>query len=131
MKRLVLLVALLLLGSGCASDPETQGATADCSSQVRVGDEVFTSYAFTRAQATRQGVADAAECHDVGADPAGSVFPDDPRQVRTWSFEGYSPDEVLGVRAGDDAFAVFIAESVSATERDRIADGLSNSGAGR
>lgn len=79
----------------------------------------------TEWKATRRGTADQAECHDVGRNAAGSVFPDVPAQVRTWAFEGYSAEEVLGVRYGTDGFGVFIADTVPPEERKTIYADLS------
>ena len=53
--------------------------------------------------------------------------PDEPQQVPTWTFDGYSSDKVLGVRFGEDGFAVFIADSVPRDERDQILEALSHS----
>lgn len=65
-------------------------------------------------------MADRADCDDVGEDAAGSVFPDNPERVTTWSFRGYPTEEVLGVRFDHDAFAVFVADAVPDAERERI-----------
>ena len=111
-----------LMSSGCGGDSPV---AADCQGQIRIGDEVFTSYGYTKSEATRHGVADQAECHDFGHDAAGSVFPDDPQQVPTWTFDGYSPDEVLGVRFGNGGFAVFVVDSLPPEERDRMLEALS------
>lgn len=61
----------------------------------------------------------------MGEDAAGSVFPDNARQVTAWRFDGYSPERVLGVRFGDDQFAVFVADSVGPEESERIRRELS------
>ena len=42
-----------------------------------------------------------------------------------WTFAGYASDQVLGVRFGQDSFAVFIAESVPRHQADRILSELS------
>ena len=115
---LVILPALLFFAGGCGQ--QGSGATADCAAQIRVDDVVYTSYGFTRQPATEHGAAERAECDDVGSDPEGSVFPDDPATVSTWTFDGYSPDDVLGVKQGKRSFAVFIDTSVPEAERDRI-----------
>jgi hypothetical protein len=53
MKRIVPVVAVLVLGAGCADHPGNESSvTADCASQIRVGEDVFTGYSCTRAQAT-------------------------------------------------------------------------------
>ncbi len=121
-----LLVTLLLI-SGCGTDGEDEG-TADCSAQVRLDGTVYTSHGFTSpdydaSRATRIGDAEVADCHDVGEHAAGSVFTDDPREVAVWAFEGYRDDEVVGVRT-DGTFAVYVAETVPAKDRDRIFEEL-------
>lgn len=111
-------VALLALHVlvGCDEDV----ASTECTPQVRVGERLFSAHGYTRAEATRHGTAERAECHDVGEDAAGSAFPGAPRQVRTWAFDGHSTDQVLGARAGRAGTAVFVAESVPREERDRV-----------
>ena len=87
---------------------------------VRADGIVYTSYGYSDRKATRYSVADQADCQDLGEDAAGSVFPEDPEQVTTWAFRGYPTDRVVGVRFDRDSFAVFVSDSVSDTERDRI-----------
>ena len=114
-------VALALAATGCGVDnSNTATSTADCADQVRLRGVVYTSYGFTDHAATRYAAADQAECQDTGKDPRGSTFPDSPDQVATWTFRGYPPDKVLGVRHGESSFAVFVAETVQRSERDRI-----------
>ena len=81
---------------------------------------VYTSYGTTSREATRYVEADEAQCHDVGTDDRGSVFADIPAQVRTWTFKGYSPKEVLGVQYDKHELGVFIADTVAPEERDSI-----------
>ena len=95
--------------------------TADCSNQVRFDGTVYTGYAFTDREATEVGVADKAECLDVVEDAQGPVFGDDPEQVDVSSFEGYSPDEVVGVRFDDQRYEVYFADSLSSIDIERIA----------
>ncbi|MGA8257943.1 MAG: DUF6281 family protein [Nocardioides sp.] len=137
MRVAVVTIALLLTGivsscSGSSQDqpPKTDGivdgpqATSDCSAQVRAGDVVYTSYGSTERGGVRHSVADQADCDDVGPDAAGSVFSERSKQVTTWSFRGYPPVEVVGVRSDQDSFAVFVADSVPDAERDRIFEEL-------
>ncbi len=71
--------------------------------------------------ATKLGTADEAECQDDGLDPAGIVFPENPRQVAVWSFAEYSPDDVLAVRFNQEySFAVFVNASVPQPRADAI-----------
>ena len=104
--------------AGCAQ--EGSQSSSDCAAQVRVAGVVYTSYGTTSREATRYVEADEAQCHDVGTDARGSVFADNPAQVRTWAFEGYSPKEVLGVQYGKHELGVFIADTVAPEERDSI-----------
>lgn len=117
MKFLVLWL-VMVVAAGC-SQAGTQ-SSADCAAQVRVAGVVYTSYGTTYREATRHVDADEAQCHDVGPTAPGSVFADNPEQVRTWTFDGYSPDDVLGVKNGNDGFGVFIADNVPVDERERI-----------
>ena len=98
-----LLVGLTLVATSCAPRGSGGGVSAaDCALQVRVDEVVYISHSHTQWAATRYGTADQAKCHDVGEDAAGSVFPEHPRQVTTWTFEGYPPERVLGVRFDAD-----------------------------
>lgn len=116
--------AASLLVVGCAGKAPGGHAAADCSTQVRLDDRVYTSYGYTDREGTKLSVADRAECHDVGPDAEGSLFPEDPEQVTVWSFEGYSPERVVGVRFDSDSYAVFVADSVPRTESDQIFEAL-------
>ena len=103
------------------SAPQT---AADCEQQVRLGSRGYTSVGFTDREATRLSTADRAECHDTGIDPEGLVFPEDPTQVAVWSFLGYPTETVLGVRVDRDTFRVFVADSASRAESERISTEL-------
>jgi hypothetical protein len=109
--------------SGCSTHGGAQ-TSRDCQAQVRIDGIVYTSYGHTQRKASRHSVADRADCDDVGEDAAGSVFPEDPQQVPTWSFAAYPPSEVVGVRFDKDSLAVFIADSVPDPERERIIQSL-------
>jgi hypothetical protein len=121
MKAVVVSVAVTLSGVlvGCADNGGSQ-TSSDCSTNVRVDDNVYTSHGYTERKASRHSAADAADCHDTGEVPAGSVFPEHPGQVTTWTFRGYPPEKVLGVRFDIDSFAVFVTDSVPRAERERI-----------
>ena len=110
---------LPVLLAGCSADDNPQIA-GECSAQIRTDGTVSTSHGYTDLVASRHSVAEAAECHDVGEDAAGSVFPERPRQVATWSFRGYPPTTVLGVRFDKGSFAVFVADSAPVAQRERI-----------
>lgn len=113
-------VALVIVVTGCAGNGGSPTSAA-CATQVRADGIVYTSYAYTEHSATKHSPAEESDCEDVGLDAAGSVFPESPRLVTTWTFANYPPAKVLGVRLGNtDSFAVFVADSVSPKERDRI-----------
>ncbi|MCI4685092.1 DUF6281 family protein [Rhodoblastus acidophilus] len=112
--------------AGCSvASSECPTGAADCEAQIRMVDVIYTSYGTTTREGSRHLRADQAECHDTGCNAVGSVFPDVPTQVRTWTFKGYSPDEVLGVRFGNDGFGVFIADTLEPATRRRIYADLS------
>jgi hypothetical protein len=112
-------VTLCLAVTGCAGSGGSE-TSSDCSAQVRADGIVYTSHGHTEREASKHSVADRAECHDVGENAAGSVFPEQPEQVTTWSFRGYPPEKVVGVRFDADSFAVFVADSVPDAERANI-----------
>jgi len=105
--------------AGCGSS-QPQESTADCTNQVRIDGRVYTSYSMTDREGTPFGVADQADCHDVGVGAEGSVFPDSPRQVAVWSFEEYPTEKVVGVRFDRHSFGVFVADTVPQAESNRI-----------
>lgn len=130
MKAAVVTVALTLnvVLTSCVGSSETQTSgnggsptSRDCSARVRAKGIVYTSQGFTERSATRYSSAESADCEDTGPDAAGSVFPEAPRHVTTWTFGSYPPGKVLGVRSGKtDSYAVFVADTVSPVERERI-----------
>lgn len=143
--RLAAIITVLLFGvSACAdnvdppvagdniprvpADTDNHGSTgsavaADCQSQVRVDEVVYTSYTFTRREATRHSSAEASDCDDTGPDASGSVFPAGPDLVETWTFADYPPQEVLGVKYDESgSYAVFVADSLPRTDREAIYD---------
>jgi hypothetical protein len=93
---------------------------AECTPQVRLDGRIYTSYGYTDRSAQRFGEAEQADCDDVGDAAAGSAFPDEPTMVRVWSFHGYPPEDVLGVRFDEDSFAVLVAESMARKDAERI-----------
>lgn len=100
-------------------------SSADCAAQIRLDGLVYTSYGTSSREADRHVEADEADCEDTGRDARGSVFPDNPRRVRTWVFEGYPPEKVLGVQYGKNSFGVFVADTVASDEQERIYADLS------
>jgi hypothetical protein len=119
-------VGLVIVVTGCASagDPSS---SSDCASQIRADGVVYTSHGFTDRGGAEHGSAERASCDDVGEDAQGSVFDGDSGRVTTWTIEGYSPSDVLGVRFDTDSFEVFVSDAVSPRERDRIYEDLGRS----
>lgn len=105
--------------TGCSWDSGRQ-TSGECQAQVRDDGIVYTSFGYTERNARKHASAERTDCHDVGKDAAGSVFPEEPQHVTTWSFRGYSPEEVVGVRFDKDTFAVFVADSAPDAARERI-----------
>ena len=121
-------VMLCFVVDGCAGSGGSQ-TSSDCQAQVRADGIVYTSDGHAEGSATKVSLAEEADCDDVGADPADSVFSESPRTVMTWTFADYPPKKVLGVRFGStDSFAVSVANSVSDEERDRIYEDLASEG---
>ncbi len=117
-------VTLCFVATSCSGIGGSE-TSSDCQAQVRSDGIVYTSYGHTERRATKFSSAAEADCEDVGANPAGPVFPKSPRTVTTWRFADYPPVKVLGVRSGNtDSFAVFVADSIPPEERDRIYEEL-------
>jgi len=115
------LAVLATTVTACAMDPaDSTGGEAECTPQVRLGNVIYTSYGYTDRQPKKFANAGEADCHDVGRDAPGSVFPAAPRQVAVWAFRGYPAEKVLGVRFDENSFAVHVAESVPRAEGNRI-----------
>lgn len=113
-------LALVLAVSGCS--PPVTGASSsvgDCAASVRYDGAVYVENGISRSGAERLGRADLSSCEDVGLDPRGMYFEEDPEQVTVWSFRGYDPAQVLGVRVDGHVFRVLFAEPTpTAVERD-------------
>jgi hypothetical protein len=104
-------VLLSLVSGGCTRD---QGATsADCAAAIRRGGTVYIEAGFTKNLAVASGQAERADCHDVGRDAPGTVFPGEPNAVNVVAFEDHDASQVLGVREGKK-IRVFVAEGVAA-----------------
>ena len=88
--------------------------------RFRVDGVVYTGWSAAKTDAQRYGDAGRASCKDTSADAEGSVFAGDPEKVTVWSFEGYSPNKVLGVRLDEEHYTVFVADSVSDGDRDDL-----------
>ena len=121
------MAAAVLAVTGCDAGQAARSA-ADCVSRVRLDGRAYSGYGYTDHAATELAKADVAECHDLGEEPEGSVFTDDPRQVPVWSIRGYPPEQVVGVRRDENSYEVFVAESVPRADVDRIVEELSSPG---
>ena len=114
--RAILVVASMVLG-GCSNGGATD---ADCQQQVRLDGVVYAGWSVTEEDAQRFGEAEVADCDDTSEDAKGSYFAGEPEHVTVWSFDGYPPNRVLGVRFDKQSYTMFIDESLSGRDRDRI-----------
>jgi len=119
---------MILAAAGCAETadrPAKNDAEAECQPQVRLGDQVYEAWSYTDQEpGPMVGDADAADCDDVGEEPEGAVFPENPEQVPAWSFRGFPTDQVIGVRFDQDTFTVFINEAVPQRRAEAISTEL-------
>jgi hypothetical protein len=100
-----------LVSAGCTGGQGT--ASADCAAAIRRDGTVYIEAGFTKDLAVASGQAERADCHDVGRDAPGVVFPGEPHAVNVVAFEDHDASEVLGVREGKK-IRVFVAEGVAA-----------------
>lgn len=108
---------------GCTGDDS--GATADCDVLLRLDDTQYRSVTVTDQEPVQEyATVELSRCDDGDTDQSGAVFGDDPDRVEAWTFDGYRGDVVLGVRLAD-SWQVFIDESVTQDERERIVADLS------
>jgi hypothetical protein len=126
MRWTIAAVVMSVLLVGCGGSPNS--GASDCVMKVRREGTTFAEVAFSGHQATRAGQADRSDSDDMGAEARGAYFPTDPDQVDVWSFDGYDPREIIGVRQSDGTFAVFVAETMPEAEVDDVIDVLSGSG---
>ena len=118
----------LLVLAGCTT-PESSPPTQDCAVAVRHQGTVYVEAGLTTHPGTRVGEADLSSCDDLGEDPRGTYFPEDPDHVTVWSFRGQDPDRVLGVRAPGGVRRVLVAANLTEPERGaRARAGLLNTG---
>ena len=110
----------LLVLAGCTT-PESSPPTQDCAVAVRHQGTVYVEAGLTTHPGTRVGKADLSSCDDMGEDPRGTYFPEDPDHVTVWSFRGQDPDRVLGVRAPGGVRRVLVAENLTEPERGALA----------
>jgi hypothetical protein len=121
-KQLVATVAILTglggvsacrsaIGTSSATGVAVIGAEPDCTSQVRFHGVTYTAYRLTRAHLRKVGVA-TPTC-------SGQVVPG-AHAVPVWSLGGHSPQRVLLRRTDQGRFAVYVADSLTPTERGRL-----------
>lgn len=122
--RSPLICALVVLATALAGCSEAGETNADCGQQIRLDGAVYTGWSATTTDAERFGDAERASCDDNGEDAEGSYFSDEPESVTVWSLEGYSPNEVLGVRLDKESFTIFVADSVNDGDRDDLISAL-------
>jgi hypothetical protein len=118
-------VVMGVLLTGCGGSTTS---ASDCVTLVRQNGTTFREIAVTGHEATRAGQADRSDCDDMGVEARGAYFPADPDQVNVWTFDGFDPSDVIGVRHSDGKVGVFVAETMSEVEVDDVSDALSGGG---
>ena len=114
-------VILTVAFSACSQSGGEGGQTAgDCAAAVRFEGAVYVEGGFSDQPAKRLGRADRASCSDVGPDARGVYFADDPAPAPVWSYAGYDPAQVVGVRESGRTFRVFLAEDLPAGAKREI-----------
>ncbi len=114
--RIVVAGLLLVLLVSCGEGEGESGGDSDCGLAIRSEGTVYSEAGFVKGPAKSVGQADFASCDDVGEDARGAYFPDDPRQVEVWSFEGQDTGRVLGTLESNGRYRVFVAEGQDADE---------------
>lgn len=105
------------------NDPGQQSVvTGECTPRLRLNGTLYEASTYTEGlPATRIGGAELSACDDNGANPRGTHFPAEPQMVDVWSLEGIDPAQGVGV-ALSDGFTVYIALSLTSSERQEILD---------
>lgn len=119
----MLLIGTVLAASlvACGDEQRQQQVSADCGNLVRLNGTVYEEIGTVRVPATRAGMADASNCADVGPPPPrGAYFPEQPRQVQTWSIAGFPMSRVVGVRQHREGTSIYVAQRVSQPNAERI-----------
>lgn len=111
-------------GEELSDRAEPSAAVAECTPEVRFQGTIYRAWVRSpQQQATKLGMADDADCDDIGCDAAGAYFSPNPRQVDVWAFEGLPVSDVIGV-SRRDGLHVYVAENVPNTRAARIANKL-------
>jgi len=91
---------------------------------VRFAGTVYVEGGSTTRDGVSLGQGEESSCADVGREAGGTYFADDPAQVALWSLEGLDPAHVVAVQELG-GFRVFLAEDLSASDRQEIEAALS------
>jgi hypothetical protein len=109
MKGLVVL-ALAVAATGCGTKSPFRDS---CAAQLRSGAITYVEAGFSDRHVERLGRAQVTTCAAAGRRR--------PATVTTWSFRGYDPQRVVGVR-DHGVYRVFVADDLDGAERQRIMD---------
>lgn len=121
---MVFLATTVCVSSSC-SDETQPPSTAKCIGQVRLVGVTYDSVEAVGKSLAQEasGMAEVARCGDMGESPVGPYYPDDAELVQAWSVPEYPATMVIGIRDGA-LLQVFVAETLSIEERDRIVSDL-------
>ncbi|MBY9076071.1 DUF6281 family protein [Nocardioides sp. WL0053] len=88
---------------------------------IRFEGVVYVEGGFSKQAVEHLGRADRASCGDMGRpDPRGTYIADDAARVPVWSFPGYDPALVVGVRESGQTFRVLFAEDLPTIAKREI-----------
>lgn len=118
------IVGLLCAVTMTACGGTATRASSDCAEAVRRQVNVYVGVGVSQRPATRIGLAEQADCDDVGNARPGSSFPADPRKVDVWSFDALDHDSAVGVRQPDGSFQVLVAQGLPRAQFERISGAL-------
>ena len=114
-------LTMTVVFSACSqSASESTPTAADCAVAIRFEGVVYVEGGFSQQAVEHLGRADRASCGDVGPDPRGNHFVDDTARVPVWSFPGYDPALVVGVRESGQTFRVLFAEDLPTSAKREI-----------
>lgn len=124
-------MVLALAITGCASATGDLGddvgvrdggaGAATCVLPIRFDGRVYTGVSSVAQPPTvALGLADQAECADVGEEAIGVWFPAEPRQIEAWAVDGFDPHRVISVRDVTGGFVVLVAKELPGGAVDRI-----------
>jgi hypothetical protein len=107
--------------------------TSDCGSAVRFQGVRYDEAAYSAQLAVqRLGLGVHSLCGDVGPHPRGTYFAARSPQLSVWSFPGYDPSRVVGVRhRGHALVGVYLARALSPSEEQALMRSLARMSEGR